>query len=44
MDGMNRIQTFIDSCRTYNWVVNMIDIEQSVKVHEQSDVEVEFDD
>lgn len=44
MDGINRIQTFIDACHTYNWVVNTIDIEQSIKVHEQADVEIEFDD
>jgi hypothetical protein len=44
MDGMNRIQTFIDSCHAYNWVVNTIDIEQAVEVHNQSEVEIEFDD
>ena len=44
MDGMNRIQTFIDSCRAYGWVVNTVDIEQAIQVHEQSEVEIDFDD
>ena len=44
MDGINRIQTFIDSCHAYNWVVNTVDIDQAIQVHEQSEVEIDFDD
>ena len=44
MDGINRIQTFIDSCHAYSWVVNTVDIEQAIQVHEQSEVEIDFDD
>lgn len=44
MDGINRIQTFIDACHAYSWVVNTVDIEQAIQVHEQSEVEIDFDD
>lgn len=42
INGVNRIDEFIKSCNLNGWLVNQIDIEQRVDIHEKINEDIEF--
>lgn len=44
MDEQNRVQEFVDMCHVLGWVVNTIDIDERIAIHEEADVDIVFDD
>lgn len=43
MFGKNRINTFVKNCQALGWTVNSIDIEARMRLHVESDVEINWD-
>lgn len=43
MNGVNRIENFIQNCLSSNWTVESIDVEASVNIYEFGEEEIEFD-
>lgn len=41
--GQNRIDDFIYACTSRGWLVNRIDVQNSISIYNQADVEVEFE-
>ena len=44
IDGVNRYDDFIQLCKSRQWIVNKIDVEQRVNVYEAAEQEIIFDD
>lgn len=42
MYGVNRIDEFIRNCNLNGWLVNKIDIENRIDIHEKVNEEIEF--
>ncbi|MGB4589419.1 MAG: S8 family peptidase [Clostridiaceae bacterium] len=42
MNGINRIDEFIRSCTLNGWLVNVIDIENRIDIHQKVNEEIEF--
>lgn len=43
MYGINRIDEFIKNCNLNGWLVNAIDIQNRIEIHEKSNEEIRFD-
>lgn len=43
MHGVNRIDEFIHNCILNGWLVNRIDVENSINIHKKVNEEIEFD-
>ena len=43
MYGINRIDEFIKNCNLNGWLVNAIDIQNSIEIHEKINEEIRFD-
>ena len=43
MYGVNRIDEFIRNCNLNGWLVNMLDIESRIDIHEKINEEIEFE-
>ena len=44
MSGRNRIEEFIQKCYVNNWLVTRINVENEIKIYEEADVEISFED
>ncbi|MEA5020488.1 MAG: S8 family peptidase [Gordonibacter sp.] len=44
MNGINRIDEFVQQCLLRGWLVNRIDIEASISIYEKAEEEVRFDE
>lgn len=43
MYGINRIDEFIKNCNLNGWLVNAIDIQNRIEIHEKINEEIRFD-
>ena len=43
MNGINRIDEFIRNCTLNGWLVNEIDVDNKVDLHQKVNEEIEFD-
>lgn len=43
VDGLNRIEEFINKCRLKGWIVNEIEIEKQIELNEMIEEEIQFD-
>ena len=43
MNGVNRIDEFIRNCTLNGWLVNIIDIDNGVDIHQKINEEIEFE-
>ena len=43
MYGVNRIDDFIKNCNLNGWLVNQLDIENRISIHEKINEEIEFE-
>lgn len=43
INGKNRIDTFIKECQINGWIVNKINIENQIEIHNTAEEEIEFD-
>lgn len=44
INGVNRIDSFIQQCSLRGWIVTQVDIENRIDIHNAAEVEIEFDD
>lgn len=43
MNGINRIQSFIDNCRLKGWIVNKIDVENQIDIYNHLEEDINLD-
>ena len=43
IDGINRIDEFIRNCNLNGWIVNSIEIQNRIDIHQKVNEEIEFD-
>ncbi len=43
MFGVNRFDEFIRNCNLNGWLVNIIDVQNRVDIHEKANEEIEFE-
>ena len=43
MYGVNRIEEFIRNCHLNGWLVNKIDVQNRINIHEKVNEEIEFE-
>lgn len=43
MNGVNRIDEFIRNCILNGWLVNIIDINNRINIHQKVNEEIEFE-
>ena len=43
INGLNRIQDFINLCRVHGWLVNKVDVELNNTIYDMAEEEIEWD-
>ena len=44
INGVNRIDEFIQRCALRGWIVNRIDVQNRVNIYNAAEVEIDFDE